>query len=183
MKNKFRLVVDDQINFVFPTLSLADEIFQVVDSSRDHLRPYLDFVDTTLSVTDEENYFKMKLTNELSGTDRLFLIEYEGQIVGNIDLHFISQLHKRAEIGYMLGKQFTGKGIMTRSVHKVCEIAFEEMGLNKLSIVADTENLPSNQVAKSSGFTLVGTDRQDVTIYGELRDMNRYALLKEDWHK
>ncbi|KAF1295837.1 acetyltransferase [Enterococcus sp. JM4C] len=183
MDYRVRLVVDEQVSLIHPTMSMAEDIFRIVDTNREHLRPYLDFVDATQSVTDEENYFKLKLTGEANGTDRLFLIEYEGTIVGNIDLHFISALHQRAEIGYMLGKEYTKKGIMTRSVKKICALAFEEMGLNKLSIVADVENQPSNQVALSCGFTFVGVDRQDTNMYGELRDMNRYALLKEEFNQ
>ena len=178
MTNYFRLPVDEQINFIKPTIDMAEELFQLVSSNRAHFRQFLDFVDETKSVADEVAYLKMKLTGEIDGTDCLFLIEYEGVLVGSIDLHYINKIHKRAEIGYMLAEAYTRKGIMTRAVRKVCSLAFEDMGLNKLTIIADTENQPSNQVAKSCGFDFVGTDRQEMYLYDEIRDMNRYALLK-----
>lgn len=180
MKNYFRLPVDKQIQFLQPTVEMAEELFQLVDSNRTHFRQFLDFVDETKTVADEEAYLKMKLKGEIEGTDRLFLIEYEGVLVGSIDLHYINKVHKRAEIGYMLAEAYTKKGIMRRAVHKVCALAFDDMGLNKLTIIADSENQPSNQVAKSCGFTFVATDRQEMCLYDELRDMNRYALLKQD---
>ncbi|MDC2815584.1 GNAT family protein [Leuconostoc suionicum] len=41
---------------------------------------------------------------------------------------------------------------MTKSVRKICEYAFENIGLNKLSLFADVENIGSNAVAKHACF-------------------------------
>ena len=183
MNTYFTLAVDAEVSLVAPTLSMAQEIFDLVDSDRPHLRKFLDFVDDTKEAEDEKKYLQAKLSCWLQETDRLFCIAYQGQLVGSIDLHFINLTHKKGEIGYWLHSDYTKKGIMKRAVLKVCELAFTEMGLNKLSIVADVDNEPSNAVARSCGFSLSGTEPKDVLLYGEYRDMNRYALLKEDFLK
>lgn len=160
---------------------MATILFELVDSDREHIREFLDFVDTTKEPSDEINYINMKLSGHIKGTDRLFLISYEDELVGSIDLHFIDSRNKKAEIGYWIHSSQAKKGNTTKCVKKVCQIAFEEMGLNKLSIVADTENVGSNAVALKSGFSFVGTDKEDIVMYDKLRDMNKYSLLKSEF--
>lgn len=177
----FTLAVDEKICLVQPTFQMAAEIFTLIDEDRDHLREYLDFVDLTKEVKDEENYLKMKFQGYAQGTDRLFFIAYEGKLVGTIDLHFIDSVHHKAEVGYWLSSRYTRKGIMTKVVNKLSEIAFFEMGLNKLTIVADVENYGSNRIAQGCNYTLVGTKREDILMYERYRDMNHYSLLKSEF--
>lgn len=182
MKHSFCLEIDESLSLIQPTLEMAQELFEVVDSDRDHLRRFLDFVDSTTSFEPQEQYIKMKLEGYVNGTDRLFLIAYDQKIIGCIDLHFIDINNKKAELGYWLHSSQTNKGIMTKVVKMVCAIGFEDMGLNKLSIRADTENKASNAVAVKSGFSFVGTDKSEVLMYDEFRDLNKYSLLKADFN-
>ncbi|MBM7690245.1 GNAT family N-acetyltransferase [Enterococcus ureilyticus] len=181
MKHYFYLEIDESLSLVQPTLSMAHELFEVIDSDRKHLRKFLDFVDTTTSFEQQEQYIKMKLEGYINETDRLFLIAFDQNIIGCIDLHFIDTNNKKAELGYWLHSSQTNKGIMSKVVKKVCAIAFEDMGLNKLSIRADTENKASNAVAVKNGFSFVGTDKSDIIMYDKFRDLNKYSLLKTDF--
>lgn len=177
----FQLPINDKLSLVQPTIAMATTLFDLVDSDREHIRRFLDFVDTTKEANDEVNYINMKLSGYVKGTDRLFLIAYEGELVGSIDLHSIDSRNKKAEIGYWVHSSQIKKGIATKSVQKVCQIAFEEMGLNKLTIFADTENIGSNAVALKSGFSLVGTDKEDIFMYDKFCNMNKYAMLKSEF--
>lgn len=181
--HEFSIQINEHLSLVFPRLEHAETLFQLVDSDREHLRPFLDFVDTTTTIEDERNYLAMKLTGYANGTDCLYLISYKETIVGSIDLHFINKRFKKAEIGYWIHSSCTGKSITTLCVNKLCEIAFTQLGLNKLTIVADTENIASNRVAKKSGFAFIGTLPQDILLYEQFRDMNSYSLLKEHYHR
>lgn len=183
MKHYLSLPVTKEIALVQPTIQMAEEIFKLIDTDRQHLGEFLDFVDITKEVKDEENYLKMKLTGVANGTDYLFLIYYNQQLAGTIDLHFIDLIHKKAEIGYWIHSSFAGKGIMALVVDKVCAMSFEDLGLNKLSIKADIDNIPSNKVALKTGFSLVTTHKEDIFLHGTFRDMNHYSLLKKDFIK
>ena len=181
MKHRLTLPVTENIFFVQPTIQVAEELFNLVDSDRAHLEEFLDFVKMTKTIEDETNFLKMKITGEAEGTDRLFLIYYQDQLAGTIDLHMIDQKNKRAEIGYWIHSSFAGKGIMTQAVHKITEIGFDDLGLNKLSIIAVAENIASNKVAQKSGYEFVATLKEEQLLYGEFRDINRYALLKKEF--
>lgn len=178
MTKYFGLSIDEQLNLVTPELSMADEVFRLVDSDRDHIRTFLSFVDDTVDVTSEINYFKIKMTGAANGTDKLFLIAVDSKIIGCIDLHKIDLNNGKAEIGYWIHSNYSGKNIMSKAVKKLCSYSFEVLKLNKLIIFADVKNIASNKVALKSGFKLVGVKPQDVFMYDKYRDMNEYYLLK-----
>ena len=181
MKHYFTLPINTHTALVYPTLAMAKEIFDLIDSDREKLGQFLDFVPVTKEIKDEEAFLKMKLTGVANGTDLLYLISYQGKLVGTIDLHFVDHKNKKAEIGYWIHSSVAGKGLTSLAVQTICQIGFEDLGLNKLIIRADTENIGSNRVAQKCGFSLVGTDQSDLFMYDEFRDLNQYALLKAEF--
>ncbi|RDX00618.1 GNAT family N-acetyltransferase [Listeria kieliensis] len=181
MEMAFKLKIDEQLSLVQPSFSMATEVFKVLDKDREHLREFLDFVDNTKSPEDEKGYIKLKLDGYLKETDRLFFIAFDDEIIGSIDLHFMSLSDETAEIGYWMSSAHCGKNIATKAVRAVCELAFAEMGLNRLTIVADVTNLASNRVAEKSGFRKEGTLKQAKKLYDEFTDLNTYALLKSEF--
>lgn len=180
MNKYFSLPIEENLALVYPELTMANEVFELLDSDREHLRVFLDFVDSSLDYTSQEGYIKMKLNGLANGTDRLFFIAAGEKLIGCIDLHAINTASKKAEIGYWLHSAYTKQGIVSKAVKTLCSYAFYTLDLNKLSILADTENIASNVVAQKCGFSLLGTRKEDLFMYEEYRDMNEYYLLKSD---
>lgn len=175
------LNIEENLDLIVPELSMADELFQLVDSDREHIRSFLSFVDSTVDVSNQTDYIKLKLTGAANGTDKLFLIFKDNKIIGTIDLHRMDLTNKKAEIGYWIHSSQAGQNIMSKAVNRICEYAFEALDLNKLVIFADVENIASNKVALKTGFSLVGVKVQDMIMYDQYRDMNEYFLLKSDF--
>ncbi|MGC6767884.1 GNAT family N-acetyltransferase [Enterococcus sp. LJL51] len=181
MNSYFSLVIEDELCLIYPELQMAEEVFRLIDSDRTHLRQFLDFVDDVVDCKSQENYIKLKLKGAAEGTDKLFFIAMGTKIIGCIDFHFINSSDRKAEIGYWLHSSYTKMGITQKAVKTLCRYAFSMLNLNKLTIIADTENTGSNAVAEKCGFSLVGIRKQDKLIYGELRDLNEYCLLQSDY--
>lgn len=182
MTHHLSLTVTKDISFIQPTVQAATKLFHLIDTDRIHLGEFLNFVKATQSATDTENFLKMKITGEANGTDRFFLIYYKNELAGLIDLNLIDQKNKHAEIGYWIHSSFSNKGIISTAVTQIIEIAFEDLALNKVSIIAIVENIASNKVAQKTGFEFVATLREEHFLYGEFRDINRYSLLKNDFY-
>lgn len=181
--NRLSIKVDERIELVQAEIFHGEDLYNVIDQNREHLRAFLTFIDIITEPAHETAFIKKMMNEFAQGTGRLFLIFVDGELSGTLDLHAINQGFKKAEIGYWLKKDINGQGIMTKSVIALCDFAFNQMGLNKLSISADVDNIGSNKVAEKAGFEFIGMDKQDVLLYGEFRDMNRYALLKEDYKR
>ncbi|MGX7263166.1 GNAT family N-acetyltransferase [Enterococcus crotali] len=180
-KNYFKMQIEDNLCLVYPEIRMAKELFELIDSDRKHLRQFLDFVDGTIDYTNQEDYFKMKLEGISKQTDALFFIAVDDKLIGCADFHGINLTNRQAEIGYWIHSKYKNQGITSKVVKKLCEYAFESLELNRLTIVADIENVPSNKVALKNGFTLVGTQKEERLMYDKLRDMNHYYLLKRDF--
>lgn len=181
MTKYFGLRIDENLDLVIPELSMAEEVFRLVDSDRSHLRTFLSFVDRSVDVTSQVNYFKMKMTGAANGTDKLFFIASNNKIIGCIDLHHIDSHTGKAEIGYWIHSSYSGQNIISKAVKRLCTYSFEVLELNKLSIFADVENIASNKVAIKNGFKLVGVKVQDEVIHDQYRDMNEYYLLRSEF--
>jgi ribosomal-protein-alanine N-acetyltransferase len=83
----------------------------------------------------------------------------------------------RAEIGYWLAKSFWARGIMTEVVHRVCNHAFDEFGLAKITAQVSTFNPASARVLEKCGFQQEGFLRKHFVKDGKFVDARLFALL------
>jgi ribosomal-protein-serine acetyltransferase len=105
----------------------------------------------------------------------------ERRIVGMAGLPRIDWANRNAEIGYWLGAEHQGRGIMTAAVAALVEHGFERLALNRLEIRTDIENTASRAVAERLGFRYEGTLRQAYRITGDrYSDDAVYSLLASD---
>lgn len=76
------------------------------------------------------------------------------------------------EIGFWLGSEGRGHGLMTTAVRLVAEYAFapEGLGLERMVWRANVGNWPSRRVAWRLGFTIEGTLRKELLKRGERVD-------------
>ncbi len=159
--------VDKDITLRRLTRENAQDKFDLIVKNHDHLLPWLpwaelyhDDIQVMYTFTDSE------IEKFDNGVTFGYDIYYQDQLVGSIDLHDVSEENHRAEIGYWVGKEFTGKGIATRAAAALTEYAFKKLEMNRISIFACVDNIPSISVAKRLNFTEEGTLRQ----YSELPD-------------
>lgn len=89
--------------------------------------------------------------------------------------------HKRAEIGYWLGKPFWGQGYMSEAARRVIQFGFEELDLNRIQATYFTYNLASRRVMEKAGMTYEGTLRNYVMKWGEFMDMGMCSILRADY--
>lgn len=87
---------------------------------------------------------------------------------------------KSAEIGYWLGRDFWGRGIMTEAVRELCRAAFAAWDICRIQAEVFASNTGSRRVLEKAGFTLEGTKRKAVYKNGQMLDACMYALLREE---
>ena len=84
----------------------------------------------------------------------------------------------RAEVGYWLAKPHWGRGIMTAVVRRVCQHAFEEFGLVKITAHVFSHNPASARVLEKCGFVQEGLLRKHFVKDGQFMDAKLFALLR-----
>ena len=102
--------------------------------------------------------------------------------IGTINLSQIfRKAFQNAYLGYMLSREFTGRGIMTAAVGEILRTAFTRLELHRVEANVQPGNLPSIAVLKRNGFTKEGFSRRYLKIAGRWRDHERWAIIREDW--
>ncbi|WP_280234829.1 GNAT family N-acetyltransferase [Nocardia cyriacigeorgica] len=104
----------------------------------------------------------------------------DGPVLGMIGLG--ARDETAAEIGFWLGSDFRGRGIMSRAVRLVCDFGFDPDGLALIRIGwrAFVGNYASAAVVRRNGFHYEGTDRLGGLQRGVRRDSWLGARLVTD---
>jgi RimJ/RimL family protein N-acetyltransferase len=84
-----------------------------------------------------------------------------------------------AEVGYWLAPQARGHGHVTSATRAVARWIFDELGLARLELTTDPDNLASQRVAERCGFRREGHLRSHMLVRhsGQRRDSLVYGLL------
>lgn len=110
-------------------------------------------------------------------------IEYKEnrKFIGTIDFVWWQPNHKIAEIGYVISKDYWGKGLTTEVAKELVKFGFEEMDLVRVQARCDVENIASARVMEKVGMTFEGIIRKGIFVKGEHRDLKMYSILKEEF--
>lgn len=140
----------------------AKELFLLIERNREHLSQFGE--GTAKKYPDVES---VKQSIRACPLEMLrFVIKNNGVIVGFIK---ITQKNIRlAEIGYYLGKEFTGKGYMKEAVKQVEEYAKNTLEIKELYGVVKKDNIASIKVLRSCGFSNEIICKNEIALYKEV---------------
>lgn len=104
-----------------------------------------------------------------------------GRVVGTCTLLNVDKLHRRAELGYALNREFWGGGYATEMVELIIAFAFGPMDLHRLEADVHPDNLASIRLLEKQGFKREGYLRERWHHLGRVEDGVFYGLLRPDW--
>jgi [ribosomal protein S5]-alanine N-acetyltransferase len=108
-----------------------------------------------------------------------FAIVVEGAAAGGIGLVLKDDVfHRSAEIGYWLGEEFWGRGIVTEAVRAVTDYAFATFELCRVYAGVFEWNPASMRVLEKAGYEFECRMRTSVTKDGEIIDELIYAIVR-----
>lgn len=107
----------------------------------------------------------------LNGTSiNLGIFKNDG-LIGKIQLsNIVYGIFKNAFIGYSIDENEQGKGYMKDAVNTLVNYAFNEMELHRIEASTLIDNLKSQNVLISCGFTKLGINKNYLNINGEWKD-------------
>ena len=85
---------------------------------------------------------------------------------------------KDGDIGYLLLTEYWSKGIMTEAVRQICEIAFSELDIIRITGLVYAPNVASQRVLVKNGFIQEGLQKNAVWKEGRVYDLFLYGKLK-----
>lgn len=160
----------------------SDELYALTDKDRNYLREWLPWVDGTRSPQHTREFIAGTLKEYANNNGFNAGIFQNGTIVGCIGLHGIDWGNKKTSIGYWLGSEYQGQGIMTSCCRAVINHMFEDAGLNRVEIRAAAFNNKSRAIPERLGFTQEGIIRDAEWLNDHYVDHVVYGMLKQEWH-
>jgi RimJ/RimL family protein N-acetyltransferase len=133
--------------------------------------------------SDAREYVKRTKQGWRNRTDAFFAISDAATdtVLGSIGL----RLHEeaRATVGYWVAREARGRGVATRALRLVSAWALDEVGIERLELMAEPENTISCNVAERAGYKREGLLRSYLPTRDRgRRDLVIYSLLPSDEH-
>jgi ribosomal-protein-serine acetyltransferase len=175
------LLVDDDLILREIQLSDANAIFEIIDHQRDYLREWLPFIDYTKHAGDTRAYILSIYDRPYDHRDMVFSIWHKGNIVGLMGLKGTDRDNHKTEIGYWLSSDVQGKGIITKSCHRLTQYLFENLGMNRVQIRVGVLNERSKNIPKRLGFKFEGVERCGELLLWGYTDLEVYSMLKSEF--
>lgn len=159
----------------------SKELFELMDKNRAHLRQWLPWVDSTKTQKDTLAFIESTIKQFSENKSIQCGIWLDEKLVGTIGQHRVVWANKWCSLGYWLGAEFEGRGLMTKSCKTMVDYSFREQNLNCVEIAAAVENKKSQAIPERLGFKREGVLRQRECLYGRFVDHAVYSLLKSEW--
>lgn len=120
---------------------------------------------------------------------KTFALEFKDnkKVIGSVGIEKINPLYDSyenmygKEIGYVLSKDYWGRGLMTEAVKRVIDYCFDDLRLDYLWISHWIKNDKSRRVIEKCGFEFV-KDYEHTCINGDIRPSKGYQKLNVRRH-
>jgi len=177
----FEFVIDNEVVLKLLDTRDADQLFELMDSSRSYLKEWLPWVDGTKSAEDAKSFIEMTRKQFASNDGFQAGIWYRGNIAGVIGFHEINWSNKSTSIGYWLGERYQGNGVMTKACKAFLDYVFKELKLNRVEVRCAEGNSRSRAIPERLSFIKEGIVRETEWLYDHYVDHVVYGILAREW--
>ncbi|TQL66873.1 ribosomal-protein-serine acetyltransferase [Nocardioides albertanoniae] len=178
----FNIDLGDGAEIVLRDRSTDYGVHKLINANLEHLREWEPWAHSDQSMISVASLGTYLLTQWVKGEMIPCVIRQDGQVAGATTAR-INLYEKSATIGYWLGEDYEGRGLVTRAVSALLDTLFKDHDIARAIIDTSVMNTRSRAVAERLGFTLEGTMRGAQAYPGERRDLVVYGLLREEWRR
>ncbi len=159
------------------SLSDAPALLSVINQSRARLCRYLYWVDHVTDLTSTEEYINERITSTLYNA-AWYGIYHDGQLCGVFGVKYVNEQTKIAEMGYWLGDEAVGKGVMLQVLTVLRKQIAEKYDVNFIEFRVLEQNTASLNLAKKAGARCVAVEPFDTqTTFSSQRLLIYRAII------
>jgi ribosomal-protein-alanine N-acetyltransferase len=129
-----------------------------------------------------ETFFTVEAQRErLAQAEHLYGILEGGALVGTIELSNLARgPFQSANLGFWVDEARRGRGLATRAVASIVEVAFGELGLHRVEAATLVDNRASQRVLEKNAFRPIGLASRYLEIAGAWQDHLLFQRTVED---
>jgi len=133
-------------------------------------------------IDDALEVLRQDLESDAKGNSMCWAVTLKGQdeMIGKCILFQFSQANHRAEIGFILDRNYWRQGFMRQALEAVIDFAFTTLQLHRIEADVDPENTGSLGVLEKLGFQREGLFRDRWLLNNEWVDSVMLGLVKPD---
>jgi ribosomal-protein-serine acetyltransferase len=178
---QFPLQVQEGVILRPLAISDAPDFLALIQQDQANFNRWLRWTASIQTLADAEAYIDKASVQR--GPDEGFHagMWVDGRLAGGIACFPLNRRSHKTEIGYWLGAEFRGRGLVTTACRLVIDHLIRVESMHRIEIQAVTENIASRAVAERLGFTLEGVLRDSEWITDSYRDHALYSLLEGEW--
>ena len=153
------------------------DVDAVLDACSDpEIAHWIPFVPRPYTREDAEAYVAGCLE---AGANRypFAIVDRDDTLLGSIDMSLNAHLY-RGHIGYWVARAARGRGVCTGALRLLSRFALVDVGLQRVELITDPDNVASQRVAEKVGFRREGVLRAHLRHPdGRIRDSVMFSLL------
>ena len=112
----------------------------------------------------------------------IFLKSDPAVVAGRLSLNNIVRgAAHYCDLGFLLGEDLQGQGLMTEAVQAAIRYAFADLGLHRVKACYLPSNERSGRLLRRLGFVIEGYARDYLLIQGRWQDQILTGMVNEDW--
>ncbi|EHM3419337.1 spermidine N1-acetyltransferase [Listeria monocytogenes] len=116
-------------------------------------------------------------------SERRFILELDGQMVGLVELMEIDYIHRRAEFQIIIDPKFQGHGYAVSATKLAMKYAFHVLNMHKLYLVVDKVNEKAIHVYEKVGFIREGELIDEFFVDGTYHDAIRMCVFQHQYRE
>lgn len=173
-----------------PTLASSDiyEHFSAVTESMSEISQWLPWAKFYPSLSQTEDYIRACNASWITKNDNniglpLWIMSRDNKkFIGNIVIWNIVWEIPKFEFGYWLRSSQTQKGYITEAVNALTRYCFSQLGIRRIEIRCEKENLRAQLVPKRLGFELDGVLHNSTLAVsnGQLTDILIFSRIDQE---
>jgi RimJ/RimL family protein N-acetyltransferase len=109
------------------------------------------------------------------------LLRDTGELIGEVNLAWLSEAQRGGEFGFVFNPAFHGRGYATEAAVQMLRLGFEELGLHRIIGRCEARNEASARLMAKLGMRREAHFVRNEFVKGEWNDEVVYAMLGEEW--
>ncbi len=133
-------------------------------------------------IDEAKKVLRKDLESDAKGDSMCWAVTFKGktELIGKCILFHFSPANRRAEIGFILKREYWRQGLMHQALGAVINFAFGTLKLHRLEADTDVENAGSLALLEKLGFQREGLFRERWFVYDKWDDSVMLGLLNPD---
>lgn len=160
----------------------VEAVHALVVANRQHLAPWQPVRDESFFTLEHQAGVVAGQLERLSlGQEHPFVITLDGEPVGRITLSNVARgPFQSANLGYWIDAGHQGRGLATRALSRVVEVARDELGLHRIEAGTLPHNVGSQVVLRRCGFEQYGLAPAYLELAGRWQDHVLFQRILHD---